>query len=135
MAIFTPRGLKIRLPIEVAFTYIARLYPKYTAFQVLKTTEGIESLPSFFGFFTGLYVFIGQFSPTNIAVVVGLATLLAGIISAGGLFSLIPYITPLFTGLSYLKGFGFFTGAIIILGLLIVGWKGTLFYFIGRFIA
>lgn len=135
MAIYTPRGLKIRLPVDLAFTYIARLYPRYSAFQVLKTTEGIELLPSLFAFFMGLWVFLNHLSPTYIAINVGFATLFAGLIRAYGLFHLIPFMTPFFTGLSYIKGFGLFTITIIIVGLLVVGWQGVLFYFIGRYIA
>ncbi len=134
MAIYTPRGLKIRLATDLAFTYIARLHPKFTAFQVLKTVEGIELIPSCFAFFTGLYVFINDFSPTDIAIYVGISAVIGGLITAFGLF-VIPFLVRLITGLSYLKGFGFFTIAIIITGLLTVGWKGTLFYFIGRYSA
>ena len=134
MAIFTPRGLKIRLATDVAFTYIARLHPKFTAFQVLKTVEGIELIPSCLAFFTGLYVFLNYFSPSEIAIYVGIASLIGGLITTFGLF-LLPFLVRFITGLSYLKGYGIFSIAIIITGLLTVGWKGTLFYFIGRYVA
>jgi len=134
MAIFTPRGLKIRLSKELAFTYIARLYPKFTAFQVLKTVEGIELIPSFFAFFTGIYVFSNDFIPSRIAIYIAVATFIGWIIIAFGLF-VIPFLVRFITLLSYLKGFGIFVIAIIIIGLLTVGWKGTLFYFIGRYSA
>ncbi len=65
MAIFTPRGLKIRLATDLAFTYLARLHPKFTAFQVLKTVEGIDLIPSTFAFATGLYLFFKDYSPTD----------------------------------------------------------------------
>jgi hypothetical protein len=134
MAIFTPRGLKIRLRTDLAFTYIARLYPKFSPFQILKTVEGIELIPSTFAFATGLYLFLNDFSPTDIALYVGIATVIGGLITAFGLY-VIPFMVRFITGLSYLHGFGIFTIAIIVTGLLTIGWKGTLFYFIGRYAA
>jgi hypothetical protein len=134
MAIFTPAGLKIRLETDLAFTYLARLHPKFTAFQVLKSVEGIEHIPSCFAFFTGLYVFYKDYSSKDIAIYVALATLVGGIITAFGLY-VIPFLVRFITALSYLKGFGIFTISIIIIGLLTVGWKGTLFYFIGKIAA
>lgn len=134
MAIFTPRGLKIRLATDLAFTYIARLQPKFTAFQVLKTVEGIELIPSTFAFVTGLYIFFNKYSPTDIAIYVGVATVIGGLIKAFGLY-VIPFMVRFITGLSYLHGFGIFTIVIIITGVLTIGWEGTLFYFVGRYTA
>ncbi len=57
MAIFTPRGLKIRLPVDYAFALMARLYPKVDAFKVLKTTESLELIPSVITLLTGLVCF------------------------------------------------------------------------------
>ena len=44
MPLYTPRGLKIRLPKSYAFALIGRLYGKETAFRVLKLTEEVENL-------------------------------------------------------------------------------------------
>ena len=134
MAIFTPRGLKIRLATDLAFTYLARLHPKFSAFQVLKTVEGIELIPSTFAFATGLYLFFNDCLPTDIAIYVCIATIIGGLITTFGLY-VIPFMVRFITGLSYLRGFGIFTIGIIITGLLTVGWKGTLFYFIVRYTA
>ncbi|MCS3797146.1 hypothetical protein [Niastella sp. OAS944] len=134
MAIFTPRGLKIRLATDLAFTYIARLQPTFTAFQVLKTVEGIELIPSTFAFITGLYLFLNNYSPTDIAIYVGVGAVIGGLITTFGLY-VIPFMVRFITGLSYLHGFGIFTIGIIISGLLTIGWKGVVFYFIGRYTA
>lgn len=134
MAIFTPGGLKIRLQTELAFTYIARLHPNFTAFQVLKTVEGIEGIPGTFAFVTGLFTFFNDYLPTDIAIYVGIGTVIGGLITAFGIY-VIPFLVRFITGLSYLHGFGVFNISIIIIGLLTVGWKGILFYFIGRFTA
>ena len=112
MAIYTPRGLKIRLKSDEAFTYIARLHPRFSAFQVLKTVEGIEIIPSFFAFTTGLYTFLNSFSNTNIALYVGIATIIGGLIATFGLY-VITFMVRIVTGLSYLYGFGIFTLSII----------------------
>ncbi len=134
MAIFTPRGLKIRLKTDLAFTYIARLHPRFSAFQVLKTVEGIELIPSFVAFAAGLYTFYMGFSPNEIALYVGIATVLGGLITTFGLY-VVPFLVRFITGLSYLHGFGIFTIVIVVFGFLTVGWKGILFYFIGRYTA
>jgi hypothetical protein len=131
---FTPRGLKIRLRTDEAFTYIGRLHPKFSAFQVLKTVDGIELIPSTFGFITGLYLFHNDYLLKDIALYVGIATLVGGLITTFGLY-VIPFLVRFITGLSYLNSFGIFTIAIIVVGLLTVGWKGTLFYFIGKYTA
>ncbi len=134
MAIFTPQGTKIRLTTEVAFTYIARLHPKFTAFQVLTTVDGIELIPSLFSFVMGLYLFFNNYSPIDISIYVGVATLIGGLITAFGLH-VVPFLLRLITALSFLRGYGIFIIIIIITGYLTIGWKGTVFYFIGRSIA
>ncbi len=70
MPIYTPRGLKVRLSIDYAFALMARLHPGVNAFQVLKTTEGIESLPQSFAFLAALFCFVLKLTPSQIGVVV-----------------------------------------------------------------
>ena len=45
-AIFTPRGLHVRLPTHVAFALMAQLRPKVRPSKVLATTEAIEFTPT-----------------------------------------------------------------------------------------
>ncbi|MBK8581810.1 MAG: hypothetical protein IPL86_08250 [Flavobacteriales bacterium] len=134
MAIFTPRGLKIRLDTDLAFTYIARLQPKFTAFQVLKTVEGIELIPNLFAVLTGIYMMLNNYDSINIAVAVFVAMMIGGIATAFGLY-VIPFLVRSATAISYIHGFGIFSIVIIVTGLLTVGWQGVLFYFIGRYSA
>ena len=134
MAIFTPRGLKIRLDTDLAFTYIARLQPKFTAFQVLKTVEGIELIPNLFAVLTGIYMMLNNYDSINIAVAVFVAMMIGGIATAFGLY-VIPFLVRPATAISYIHGFGIFSIVIIVTGLLTVGWQGVLFYFIGRYSA
>ena len=77
MAIYTPRGLKVRLPIDFAFALIARLYPKYDAFKVLRTTEAIELMPKALSAVAGIICFLMELDWTVIAVVVFGTTFLA----------------------------------------------------------
>lgn len=66
MAIYTPRGLKIRLSVDHAFTLMARLFPDVDAFKILKTTEGLESIPATLAFITGLASFSLHLHPLEI---------------------------------------------------------------------
>lgn len=132
MAIFTPRGLKIRFSTDLAFTYLARLHPKVSAFKVLKTVEGIELIPFTLAFITGLLLFIFNLSPIYIAIYVSIAYITGGLITTFGFF-VIPFLVQFSTVISYIHGYGIYTVVIIVVGLVIVGWKGVLFYFIGRY--
>ena len=70
MSIYTGRGLKIRLPIDYGFALMQRLYPAVDAFKVLRTTEGLELLPSCMAFIAAILCFMNHASPTTIAIVV-----------------------------------------------------------------
>jgi len=43
---YTPRGMKIRVPLPHGFALMARLYPERTPDQILRTAEGIEFIPT-----------------------------------------------------------------------------------------
>ncbi|HLP49476.1 MAG TPA: hypothetical protein VK154_01190 [Chitinophagales bacterium] len=131
--VFTPRGLKVRIPPEVVQIYTDRLHPNYTAIEVLKITEAVDDIPSSIGLSVGVFAFLTNLPPLQIALYVGLATLAGEFITTFGLVQLIP--VWLLTVQSYVRRFGFFTIATILTGLLTVGWVGTLFYFIGHYFA
>ncbi|MHB8773430.1 MAG: hypothetical protein ACYC7J_20760, partial [Syntrophales bacterium] len=131
MPIYTPRGLKIRLSVDYAFGLIGRLYPKVDAFRVLKTTEGIESLPTLFTFVVGLYCFIADVQPTNTAVAVFAAYLVASIMNLRGLY-IIPGVVSLGTLYSYVSGFGILLIVLLIVGLITAGWQSVLAFLVGK---
>lgn len=57
MAVTTPTGLTIRFPAEYTFALLARLWakdPRTDARRVLRTCEGIDSIPGMLGFLFGL---------------------------------------------------------------------------------
>jgi hypothetical protein len=71
-AIFTPRGLHVRLPTQVAFGLMAQLRPKVRPAQVLATTEAIEFTPTATSKVLALVGFVLQLPPP---VILGLCAL------------------------------------------------------------
>jgi hypothetical protein len=133
MAIFTPRGLKIRLSTDLAFTLLARLHPKVKAFEVLKMVEGIELLPTFSAFLAGLFLLSFEYSPIEVGIWVCFATVSSGILYLYGIFP--SFLIRISSHLSVISGYGLFTIIIVIVGLFFGGWMALLSYFIGRYSA
>lgn len=132
MAIYTPRGLKIRIAVPYAFGLMARLHPKVTPFRILKTTEGIESLPGMFAFVAGLVAFGLHLPPTQIALIVGICQLAGALINALGLY-IIPGLVGLGTLYSYISGYGIYLIAVVITGFLLGGWQAVVAFFVGKY--
>ena len=134
MAIFTPRGLKIRLPFDYTFALIARLYPKIDAFKVLKTTEGLESIPGMLAFIVGVTSFYLRLDPYMIGLYVLIASVAGTIITTFGIF-VIPGLPKLGTFYSYISGFYILIAVLVVYGFVSVGWQGVAAFFIGKIIA
>jgi hypothetical protein len=136
MAIYTPRGLKIRLGKAYAFTLMARLFPRVDAFRVLQLTEEIENMPSIAAFFAGIVAFAIQLDPLMIAVVVGATGFTFKMAHLLGLF-IPPFnlILPLSRVYSRVAGYGVFLVGLLVFGFLTVGWKGVVAYIVGRIVA
>lgn len=132
MAIYTPNGLKIDIDTKLAFTYIARIYPKYSAYKILKTVEGLELLPGTLAVLSGICCFIFGFSTLNIALYTGLFTLLGGLIIRFGIF-IFPRLMMILITIGTLNSYLLLYVIVIIIGLITVGWRGILFFFIGRY--
>jgi hypothetical protein len=133
MAIFTPRGLKIRLRTDVAFTYLARLHPKVKAFEVLQTVEALELLPSLFAFGAGIFLLVNNYPPYAVALWVFISSYSGGLISLSGRTPAV--FIWLSKRLSLIDGYGLFTILLIAVGLFFSEWENTVFYFIGRYSA
>ena len=86
MAIYTPRGLKIRLSIGHAFGLMARLYPKVDAFNVLKTTEGLEGTPTVLAFITGMLSFFYGFEALHVGFCVFVVSVVGKVVTGFGLY-------------------------------------------------
>jgi len=125
MAIYTPRGLKIRLTVPYSFALMARLSPRVGPFQVLKTTEGIESVPGLLGIIAALFVFLGNFSPLSAFLVMLAAQVIGDLMMRLGLF-IVPGLVMLGTIFSYFTGFGVIFASICVVAFVSVGWIGVL---------
>lgn len=134
MAIYTPRGLKIRLPLDYTFALLARLYPRVDAFRVLKTTEGIESIPSLLAFCTAMVCFGLHTTPFIVGLAVTIAVTFGTLLTSRGLF-IIPGFVALGTLYSYLAGYFIYFTAIIVVGYITTGIGGVAAYFAARVIA
>jgi len=134
MAIYTPRGLKVRLPVEYAFALMARLYPQVSAFDVLKTTEGIESLPGALAFIIGLICFSFKLQPLQIGLTTFLVSVLTALMTRQG-FYIFPDIIKVGTFYSYLAGFGILIILLAGFGFYLVGWRGVVSFFVARLLA
>lgn len=134
MAIFTPRGLKVRLPIDFAFALIARLYPKYDAFKVLRITEAIELMPKALSAVAGIICFLMGLEWTVIAGVVFVTTFLAHLLNITGLIFLrsLIHFSKLY---SLISGYGIVLIGIIALGYFTVGWEGIVAFFAAKWAA
>ena len=134
MAIYTPRGLKIRISVPCAFALMTRLHPKVTPFRILKTTEGIESLPGMLTLIAGLVTFALHLPPIQIAMVVVLSYLAGFLINALGLY-IVPGLVGLGTLYSYIDGYGIYLIVVVITGYVLGGWQAVAAYFIGSIMA
>ena len=134
MAIYTPRGLKIRLGVNHAFALMARLYPKVDAFKILKTTEGLESVPAMLAFIVGTASFYLGLNPYEIGLYVLIASVVGEMITTFGFF-IIPGLPKLGTFYSYISGFGILLTVLAVYGFFSVGWQGVVAFFVGKFLA
>jgi hypothetical protein len=135
MALFTPRGLKLRLPKAYAFALMARVYPQADAFRVLQLTEEVENLGALAFFIAGITAFSLRFEPALIAVVVFVA------VSTFRLVHLFGFFVPPFTLLlpvsrvySRFSGYGVLFTALLIFGYWATGWQGVVAYIVGRIV-
>lgn len=134
LAIYTPRGLRVRLPLAYAFALMARLYPRVTAFKVLKTTEAIDDLGPALTFAVGVCCFALRLDPLIIGAAVAGANIIAVLINRFG-FHVIPGLITLGLLYSYISGFGILLVALILSGLILTGWQGVVAFFLGKLAA
>ena len=128
MALYTPRGLKIRLPINYAFALMARLYPKVSVFRILKTAEGIEHIPFVLAFVAVLICFYFRLNAIYLASCVFLGYTAGSLINLTGLY-VIPGLVAVGTIYSYVSGYGLFPIITGVLTFVWLGWIGPVFYF------
>jgi hypothetical protein len=134
MAIYTPRGLAIKLPVPYTFALMKRLHPTVDAFKVLKTTEGLESIPGVLTFVTGIACFFLKADSHHIAIYTFLASLIGTVVTLFGLF-IVPGLPLAGTLYSYVSGFGILFIILAVYGFVAVGWRGVLAFFVSRLLA
>lgn len=131
MAIYTPRGLKIRLPIDYSFALMTRLYPRITPFKFLKVTEALELLPAAWASIAAVLAFFTLKSPYTVCAVVAGVQIIAHVMR----MSALP-IPRIVTGpaniYSYGSGYGIFLILICALGYLKLGWQGVAAFLVVR---
>ncbi|HUW30516.1 MAG TPA: hypothetical protein VM223_02790 [Planctomycetota bacterium] len=132
MAIYTPTGLKIRLRTEYAFALMARLYPRVDAFRVLKTTEGIELVPTVEAVSIALLCFITGVPPLYTAAFVFGARVFATIRTLRRLGFATRMIVGIGTLFSYVDRFGLSTIGLAVIGFATGGWQLMVGYLSGR---
>ncbi|HER00120.1 MAG TPA: hypothetical protein ENO22_12345 [candidate division Zixibacteria bacterium] len=133
MAIYTPRGLKIRLSVAEAFALMKRLYPSVKPFKILKTVEGIEYIPAFLSTIAALIAFAFEMAFPMIIILVTLAYISGVYMNTSG-FYLVPGIISLSTYFSYIPGIWVVEIGIIIFGFIVIGWKASVAFVVGRLI-
>jgi hypothetical protein len=133
MAIYTPRGLKIRITVPEAFALMSRLYPKVDAFRVLKVTEGMQTTSGAMTLIAAIVSFSIPLDPMQIGLVTFLTyTLSASLLARGVVFSPALRIGIIY---SYFSGFGIAFAGLVIYGYLTTGIHGLIGYAIGKFLA
>lgn len=133
--IFTPRGLKVRLPINLVFALIDRLSPKVSAFRVLQTTEAFEILPTTCSFIATIILFITNQQPFNIVIIVSVVQILLNFYCLSGLNLGIGLLIQLARYFSILSGYGVYYLILFLIGWFTIGWQGIVAYIIGRIIS
>jgi hypothetical protein len=132
-AIFTPRGLHVRLPTHVAFALMAQLRPKVRPSKVLATTEAIEFTPTALSKLLALAGFALQLTPAAVAVLCALGRIvpnlvaLAGVPRGSGWTALGRLYRPL-------AGYGLTLVAVAALGALIAGPFAAVGFLIGTLV-
>lgn len=134
MAIFTPRGLKVRLPVDYSFALMQRLYPSVDAFKVLQTTEGFELLANSMSFLAAILCFLNRVSPVTTAGVVAAVHVFGHFMCISGLPA-DAFFLRLSIMFSVLHGYGIHLITLGLVGFFFVGWQGLAAYLAGRVIA
>jgi len=134
MAIFTPRGLKVCLPVGYSFALMQRLYPSVDAFKILQSTEGCALLPNSMSFLAAIVCFLNHVSPIVTAGIVAAVHVYGHFMCISGL-PLGAFFLRLSTIFSMLHGYGVYLITLTIVGFFFAGWQALVAYIVGRLVA
>lgn len=127
----TPRGLTLRISEGEAFGLMARLYPRVKAFQILKATEGYESIYPMLAWMVGIIGFSLQWNVFIIFLATMVTKIPALMITYGGWYKF-TLLRDMATLYSYVSGFGFFWVMLIWLATQTVLLPGLISYTLAR---
>lgn len=132
-AVFTPRGLHVRLPTHVAFGLMAQLRPRVRPAQVLATTEAIELTPTATSKLLALLGFVLQLSPPVILGLTILGRVVPNLLAIAGLARHSAWSVP---GRLYrpLAGYGLTLLAVAALGIFLDGPVAALAFLTGTLV-
>lgn len=135
METYTPRGLKIRIPVQYSFSLMSRLFPTVTPFTVLKTTEGIDLLSNLLAVIATIIIIFKFPNESLIYKAIGIlaAYYIGYLMQITGIF-FIPYIIRLSELYSYINGFGIVTVILGICGYFKMGLSDTIIIIILLFV-
>src|SRR5690554_5149843 len=108
LVIYTPRGLKVRLPFDLVFALIARLSPKVSAFKVLQTTEAFEILPRFVSFIATIILYLYNQEIVYIVITVVIIHVFLNFYCYSGLNIVPPFVIHLARYFSIIHGYGLY---------------------------
>ena len=137
MAIYTPRGLKIRLSLQWTFGLLGRLWKvdrSTDAFRVLKTCEAIDHIPAVLAYACGLAVAVlAPHQSWAIVVARPVAAVLGVLLTQMGAFAVLRPAGILAAGRawSWISGYGvlFLVAGGVVYA--VAGWPGVAFWLAG----
>ncbi len=131
MTIYTPTGMPISFPMDYAFTLLARLYPQYKPYRVLKIAEGMDKAHESVAYLLAFLLFSLHQKPVIIfAVILVLQGFFSWMKTRSKYIDLVVGLGVFFTTFGKL--------GIISIGLIIFGWhsvglQGLLAFLCARF--
>ena len=141
MSLQTPRGLKIRLPVEYAFALMARLWrvdARTDAFRVLKTCEAIWMVPGVLAFIVGLTgVFLIDSHPAWLLLALPAGRVVGSLLIQFGFVGSLSDIglVRLAEIVSHFSGYGLLHAGASVALWLNFGWPAVGFWFAGAILA
>ncbi|SED17924.1 hypothetical protein [Paenibacillus sp. GP183] len=135
MSVYTPKGIKVRISVDVSFALMARLYPKVSAFRVLKTTEGVDEIPTTFGFIASLICLFNKVDPVTFFIATLISIVCGLLIKEFGIALVVPGIIPLGGLYNTINILMLPSILLVILSYILIGWQAVVAYIGARFVA
>lgn len=139
MAIFTTRGLKIRLDNRYCFALMRRLYPTISAFKILKTAEGFELIKDIYILFAIIISTFLACSYWTFGIIIVCFSVLESVVEQftwrGAFIKKYNLWLNAAILFSYIDGFFIYTTLVCLIVYLKFNWYGIVTYFSAKIIA